>query len=205
VALADAGVEAFLAVDPQLPTGSFLQAGSAIVADRGANARLSARDLPRTLEAAALLVSGYALLQEDSHAAASAALERVRARWIAVDAASHRLVTPGFYELTAGANVLLANEAEARALTRLDPERAVVELGSRYELVCIKLGADGAIATLAGRLQRSSPPVRLAATAVGSGDAFAAGLLLGLARGLGIEDALDLGCRLGCRAVASSM
>jgi ribokinase len=203
-AIADGGIEPFLAVDPELPTGTFLQAGSAIVADRGANARLAPDDIPPTLEAGAVLVSGYVLLHDDSRAAARAALERANAGWVAVDVASRDLVGPDFHELAAGVSVLLADDAEARALTGLDPEPAVVELGGRYRLACIKLGADGAVAALDGRVLRGSPPGRLPVGAPGAGDAFAAGLLLGLARNLALDAALDLGCRLGFQAIAES-
>jgi len=49
-----------------------------MVADRGANARLSADDLPPRLEADAVLVSGYVLFHPGSQSAALAALERAQ-------------------------------------------------------------------------------------------------------------------------------
>lgn len=54
--LARTGIEALLEVDPELPTGTTVYVGDAVVADRGANVRLEAPELP---DARATLVSGY--------------------------------------------------------------------------------------------------------------------------------------------------
>src|SRR5581483_11738667 len=131
------GVEAVLAVDRSMPTGSMLvvhEAGERwVVADRGANQAMAPGDLPTRIEADAVLVSGYLLLQRGSSAAARAALERARARYVAIDA---------FFEATAAATVLLANRREARVLSGLDGEDAAEALARRYPVVCVKLGGD---------------------------------------------------------------
>jgi sugar/nucleoside kinase (ribokinase family) len=163
-ALRAAGVEALLAVDERLPTGTFAEAGDAIVADRGANAALAPADLPEPLEAGAVLVSGYTLRNDDTRAAAEAAVRRARARYVATIAVE-----------CAGANVLFANAAEAAALTGLEPEPAAVELAQRYEIVCVTLGAEGALSAAEGRVERIPP---LGPDVTGGGDAFAAAFLL---------------------------
>ncbi len=186
-ALDEAGVRAQLTVDPDLPTGTVVYTGQGVVADRGATARLSPKDLPRRLEAGAVLVSGYALLQDDTHAAARAAIERARAGWIAVDVASatliERLGAEQALERTRGASVLLANEHEARALTGSEARDAVLQLGARYRLVCVKLGPRGALAAYEGGLLEAAAPHVLEHGVAGAGDAFAAGLLVALVRG----------------------
>ena len=92
--LADAGVELLVALDAHAPTGCVVDfGGSTVVADPGASARLVPDDVPATLTAGAVLVSGYSLLQAGPEAAARAALERARTAWLAVDAASANLVT----------------------------------------------------------------------------------------------------------------
>ena len=106
------------------PTGTFLEAGTgaqrAIVADRGANAFLRPDDLG-DLTGAAVLVSGYVLLHDDTFDAGRAALEHAAADFIAVDAGSARLVTRvGAHTAVArmlGANAIFADAAEAKALT----------------------------------------------------------------------------------------
>jgi len=92
-ALAPAGVDPLLARDAELRTGCVVVVGgTSVVADPGASARLAPGDLPETLEAGAVLVSGYSLLQPGAEAAARRALERARTNLLAVDAASPHLV-----------------------------------------------------------------------------------------------------------------
>jgi sugar/nucleoside kinase (ribokinase family) len=124
VALEDSGVEARLARDGDLPTGTAIALSAAVVADRGANARLSTDDLPSPLQGDALLVSGFALFQEGSRDAALAALESFTGEWTAVDLASPRLARADF-----DARVVFATPAEAKAVPRLE---------NRFEIVCIK-------------------------------------------------------------------
>ena len=91
--LAAAGVEVLLARDDGGAHRMRVVVGaSSIVSDPGASARLAPDDLPKTLEAGAVLVSGYSLLQTGPEAAARAALERAQTGWLAVDAASASLV-----------------------------------------------------------------------------------------------------------------
>jgi len=122
--LEDNGVDARLARDSELRTGTAIALHQAVVADRGANARLSAEDLPSPLHGDALLVSGFALFQEGSRDAALEALERFDGEWTAVDLASPRLARADF-----DARVVFATAAEAKAVPRL---------ASRFEVVCLK-------------------------------------------------------------------
>ena len=207
--LAAAGVEARLATDAERPTGTFLEAGTgvrrAIVADRGANAGLNTADLGE-LSAAAVLVSGYVLLHDDSAEAGRAALGQASADWIAVDAGSARLVTrvgAGVaLERMHGANAIFANGDEARALTGETGEAAAAVLAGRFMLVCVKLGADGAIASLDGVTERRPAPERLRHGAAGAGDALAGVLLASLVRGGSLGAALERACAAGTHAAA---
>ena len=205
--LAAARVEVLLARDEAAPTGSVVVlGGSAIVADPGASALLAPEDLPEPLEARAVLVSGYSLLQAGPEAAARAALARARTAWLAVDAASANLVAAfgvdRFYEATAPAGVVLANDEEAFALTGLHGEAAALELGRRYRVACVKLGSEGAVAASAGVTARVTVPPMEGASTLGAGDSFAAGLLLALAGGAELAAALQAGCDAAGAALA---
>lgn len=197
--LAAAGVEPLLARDEEARTGCVvIVGGTSIVADPGASARLAPEDLPATLEAKAVLVSGYTLLQPGPEAAARAALERARTDHLAVDAASARLIAAfgvgRFLEATAAAGVLLANAEEARTLTGLDAAEAAPALARHYRVVCVKLGRAGAIAATGGELVRASvEPVDRVDT-IGAGDAFAGAFLVALSRGQDLAGALRTGC-----------
>lgn len=207
--LVDAGVEPRLAIDAAHPTGTFLEAGTgaqrAVVADRGANAFLHADDLG-DLTADAVLVSGYVLLHDDTFDAGRAALEHAAADWIAVDSGSARLVTRiGAHTALAralGANAIFADADEAEALTGETGEAAAAVLAERFRLVCVKLGADGAIASLDGVTERRLPPERLEHGAAGAGDALAGVLLAGLLLGRSLGDALEQACAAGTQAAA---
>ena len=118
------GVDVAIARDEELPTGIAVALEDAVVASRGANARLSVADLPSPLRGDALLVSGFALFQEGSREAAHAALERFDGPWAAVDLASPRLATLDF-----DARVVFATKAEAAAVRGLE---------DRFEIVCLK-------------------------------------------------------------------
>lgn len=208
-ALAASGIEAHLARDPDLPTGAVValrgDESISIVADRGANARLSPADVPDPLEGDAVLVSGFALFQSGSADAARAALERFTGDWAAVD-----LATPG---LAAGAdldrvardvNVLFATAEEAKAVTGATPEEAARALASRFPIVCVKLGEEGALAAHGDRVQRHDATPVVGTSTFGAGDAFAAAFLVSLARGDSVAKALEGACEAGARAVQAA-
>lgn len=111
-----AAVETRLAIDPELPTGTYVELASGVVhADRGANAALSLDDvLP--LDADAVLLSGSVDVP---------LLEHVDARWRAF------VCTPRTREVPAAANIVFANDEEAARLDLGDREIVVVTHGPR--------------------------------------------------------------------------
>jgi sugar/nucleoside kinase (ribokinase family) len=206
------GVDAALVHDPGVPSGTMLvvfEAGErSMVADRGANAHLAPSDLPPQLEAGAVLVSGYLLLQGGARQAGIEAIHRSRAEWIAVEAASWPLVEAvgpdGFDELAGGATVVLANEREAETLTGRGPVAAARALGERYRVACVKRGAGGAVMVLDGRVYESVPEAVEERDSTGAGDAFDGVLLSSLARGIEPDESLREACRAGARVAASA-
>jgi sugar/nucleoside kinase (ribokinase family) len=189
-ALQERGVGSEFSVDLEVATGTFLVVDGEIRADRGANARFSPDDLPDLLEADVVLVSGYL-----PGPTVAKALERAEGTWLAL--------APAFLDpLPSGANAILVDNVEALRITGSAPEEAARMLGERFRLACVTCGADGAVAVLDGRIAtRRSEPVDNASQ-VGAGDAFAAGLLVALARGTGLRAALDAGCGLGAAVAA---
>lgn len=205
------GVEPALVIDPAADTGTMLvvhEPGErSMVADRGANGRLAPDDLPERIEAKAVLVSGYALLFEPTFAAASAALERARARFVAVDAASWPMVrdfgVDRFFDVTRPANTILVNEREAEVLTGRRGDDAADVLAERFSVVCVKLGEAGAVMSWEGLVIRyGAVPIR-ELDPTGAGDAFDGVLLAQLAAGRSPGDALHAACRAGASVAAS--
>lgn len=209
--LQEHGVEAALSIDPDVRTGTLfvarLEGERSMVADRGANARVSAADLPASLEAGAVMVSGYLLFHPSSEPAGMAALERAKADHVAIEASSWPLVEAygpdRFFEATSAATVLLANEAEAHALTGLDTEAGAGALARRFAIVCVKLGSAGALLATEGRLLRSAAPDIEERDTTGAGDAFDGAFLAALVRGADPLQALEAGCAAGASAAAS--
>jgi ribokinase len=155
-------------------TGTFLFNGGAISVDRGVSRAVA---LPDVIEADVVLVSGYLPAET-----IEAALARTRAPWAALDAARLEALPPG-------GSAVVANEDAARRLTGLQAEEAAHALSRGRRLACVTLGARGAVAVLDGRVERLEPAA-VAADSPGTGDVFAATLLVALARGAELAEAL---------------
>jgi sugar/nucleoside kinase (ribokinase family) len=189
------GVDARLAVDPELPTGVAADVDGRPAVDRGATARLVPGDLDGLLDVDVVLISGHLLGFPETRPAAAAALSARGPAWRAVDGGV-RTHDPGLLD---GADALfLAAEPES------DPEPLARAAGERQRLVCVTLGEAGAVGVLDGELARAAPPVVHPGPARGAGDAFAAGVLVALASGHGLEDALVAGCALGAAAAGAT-
>lgn len=212
-ALAERGVDPALTMEDGAPSGTMLvvvEAGErSMVADRGANARFTAGDLPPTLDAGAVLVSGYLLLQEPTTGTGLAAIGRATAPFVAVEASSWPLVEAFGAErfLTetsdAGATVLLANEREVEVLVGVSGTDAARALGERYRVACVKLGEKGAAMSFDGSLVEIGAEAVVEVDATGAGDAFDGVLLGALARGAEPDDALRRACHAGALVAAS--
>jgi ribokinase len=207
-----AGVDARLAVGPDLPTGTCVvlvgpDGERTMVPDAGANDALRDEDLADELLAPGghLHVAGYALLREGSRPAARAAIGRAleAGMTVSVDPSSSALLSPEFLDWADGAGLLLPNVPEAEALTgESDQERAGRALAERFDEVVVTLGADGALWTDGHDVIRApAAPVGAVEDSTGAGDAFAAGLLAARLAGAGVSEALASGCSLAARAV----
>jgi ribokinase len=205
------GVEPALAIDAEADTGAMLvvhEPGErSMVADRGANGHLSPDDLPETLEATAVLVSGYTLLFEPTFAAGRRALERAAARFVAVDGASWPMLrtfgAERFFETTKLVNTIFVNDREAEVLTGRRGEAAADVLGERFTVVCVKLGEAGAVMSWEGLVIRTAGVPVSELDSSGAGDAFDGVLLAQLAAGRSPGDALQAACRAGAAVAAS--
>ncbi|WP_019532807.1 1-phosphofructokinase family hexose kinase [Paenibacillus ginsengihumi] len=101
------------------------------------------------------------------------------------------------FGIEAGPDMIKPNEAEASALAggscRTGEERLQLlnRLAARgIRCAVLSLGAQGAIASVDGTLYRVKPPPLQAVNAVGSGDAFVAGLAAAWVRGLPPQESL---------------
>ena len=92
-------------------------------------------------------------------------------------------------------DILFANQAEIEALAGVGHlETAVDAFAGKVETVVVTRGEHGALATRAGeRAEVPAQPVGQVLDTTGAGDLFAAGFLVGYARGKSLEDSLRLG------------
>ena len=92
-------------------------------------------------------------------------------------------------------NILFANEAEILAMGGVPHlETAVAAIAPKVETLVVTRGAAGALAVRGGeRAEVRAEPVTEVVDTTGAGDLFAAGFLLGTARGKSLEDSLRLG------------
>jgi sugar/nucleoside kinase (ribokinase family) len=96
-------------------------------------------------------------------------------------------------------NVLFASAEEAKAVTGAAPDEAARALVSRFTIVCVKPGEEGALAAHGDGLQRHDATPIVGGSAFGVGDAFAAAFLVPLGRGDFVGQALEGACEAGAR------
>ena len=92
-------------------------------------------------------------------------------------------------------DILFANEAEIQALAGVQHlGDAVAAYSGKVETLIVTLSERGALATRGGeQAEVPAEPIARLVDTTGAGDLFAAGFLVGEARGLGLERSLKLG------------
>ncbi|HEU5285202.1 MAG TPA: adenosine kinase [Sphingomicrobium sp.] len=92
-------------------------------------------------------------------------------------------------------DILFANEVEIQAMAGLPHlETAIAAYCDKVETLVVTRSEKGALATRGGeRAEVPAEPVKEVVDTTGAGDLFAAGFLVGEARGLGLEKSLRLG------------
>lgn len=217
--LANTGVQVRTRIDGQRSTGTVVvivdpTGERTMVPDPGANVSLAPQDIPDELFVpdAHLHLSGYTLLNQGSRLAGLSALDlaRLRRMTTSIDPASvGPLLDIGVadaLEWMSGADILLANEDEARALSgETDAVAAGAFLATRFATVVIKRGAAGAMAWKDGAGPVSSPATSLQVRdTTGAGDAFAAGFLAASTTGADIVACLARGNQFSGRCVGAT-
>jgi len=158
-----------------------------LAADRGASATLDVADLDwRLLDKARLLhLTTYSFVTTPCCEAALAAIRRVGGHggMISLDASAYSVLrelgASRFRELTQGVHILFANIEEGKELTgEPEPDGILHALAETCEVVALKLGAEGAMATAHGEKATCPAPSVDAIDTTGAGDAFAAAFVV---------------------------
>jgi sugar/nucleoside kinase (ribokinase family) len=172
----------------------------------GANAALTAEDIPRAaLETASVIyVGGYLVLPSlrADELAERFSVARRHGATIVLDVvvpADKEVSLDDVRDLLPLTDYFLPNEDEARALTgKTEPDRqaeALVSCGAGT--VMVKMGERGVLVRSAGEAFELPAPTVDVVEPSGAGDAFAAGLVLGILEGWDLEDQARIASVLG--------
>jgi sugar/nucleoside kinase (ribokinase family) len=178
----------------------------------GAANQLYADDIDEALIGASQIVylEGYLFDPSDARRAfaKAAGLAHASSRLIGITLSDsfvverHRGELLGFIE--GQADIVLANEAELAALFETeDFDAAAAKLAAIVEIAAVTRGEHGSV-VIAGdeRVTVAAYPVAKVIDTTGAGDQYAAGFLLGVARGLTLEEAGKLGSLAASEVIA---
>ncbi|MFA4892743.1 adenosine kinase [Brevundimonas sp.] len=180
----------------------------------GAANQLAVADIDADLIGASAIVylEGYLFDPAPARAAfeAAAAAAHAAGRKVAITLSDTFVVARWRTELLAfieaSADIVLANEGELHALFETeDFDQAAAHLGRIVEIAAVTRGAAGSVVFGEGgaeRVEVAAVPVAKVVDTTGAGDQYAAGFLLGLARGLSLEDAGKLGSLAAAEVIA---
>jgi sugar/nucleoside kinase (ribokinase family) len=178
----------------------------------GAANQLGPEDIDADLIAASeiLYLEGYLFDPAPARAAfeAAAAAAHAAGRKVAITLSDTFVVARWRAELLAfieaSADIVFANDSELTALFETDDfDAAADKLASMVEVAAVTRGAEGSV-ILSGdqTVAVAAFPVDKVLDTTGAGDQYAAGVLLGLARGLSFEDAGKLGSLAASEVIA---
>ena len=178
----------------------------------GAANQLQAADIDADLIGASAIVylEGYLFDPAPARAAfeAAAAAAHAAGRKVAITLSDTFVVARWRAELLAfieaSADIVLANEGELAALFETDDfDAAASSLAAMVEVAAITRGDAGSVVVRGDeRVVIAVVPVDKVVDTTGAGDQYAAGFLLGLARGLSLEDAGKLGSLAAAEVIA---
>jgi sugar/nucleoside kinase (ribokinase family) len=178
----------------------------------GAANQLAASDINTALigDSAIVYLEGYLFDPAPARAAfeAAAAAAHAAGRKVAITLSDTFVVARWRAELldfiAASADIVLANEGELGALFETEDFDAAAErLAAMVEVAAITRGAEGStIISGDARVSVAAYPVDKVVDTTGAGDQYAAGFLLGVARGLPLEQSGKLGSLAASEVIA---
>ncbi len=99
------------------------------------------------------------------------------------------------------ADIVFANEEEAKAFTGKEGVEALNEIGKTADIVVVKIGKDGSLVKKGDDVYKIEGVKARAVDTTGAGDMYAAGFLYGLSKGYGMKVCGDLGSYFAARVV----
>jgi sugar/nucleoside kinase (ribokinase family) len=178
----------------------------------GAANQLGVEDIDTAViaDSAVVYLEGYLFDPAPARAAfeAAAAAAHAAGRKVAITLSDTFVVARWRAELLAfieaSADIVLANEGELGALFETDDfDAAAARLAGLVEIAAVTRGAEGSV-IISGdqRVSVAAYPVDKVVDTTGAGDQYAAGFLLGVARGLTLEQSGRLGSLAASEVIA---
>lgn len=172
----------------------------------GASAELSANDItPNLLEGWDIFyVEGY-LVANPTMLDKAIATAKAQGMEIAIDMASYNVVEENRDYLNKlikeNIDIVFANEAEAKALTGLEPEEALHQIASLCKIAVVKVGAKGAYIQQGNEIVSIEPIKANVIDTTGAGDLWAAGFLAGYAKGDNLKKCGTMGAIIAANVI----
>lgn len=124
---------------------------------------------------------------------------------VAVDLASYNVVEENrdSFEkiISTYADIVFANEDEARAFSGMPVSEALDYLSGLCEIAVVKTGANGSLLKKADEIVRIDAVPVVCNDTTGAGDLYASGFLYGFAKGAGLEKCGKFGSLLAARVI----
>jgi len=95
------------------------------------------------------------------------------------------------------ADIIFANEDEAKAMTGHDPEEAVNHIAQWCDVAIVKIGKEGSLIKTGGELFKINSEKANVIDTTGAGDLYASGFLFGLLNEISINECGRIGSLLG--------
>jgi sugar/nucleoside kinase (ribokinase family) len=172
----------------------------------GAAVELTATDLkPEFFKGYDLLhIEGY-LLQNYSLIETACDMAKKNGLKVSLDLASFNVVEAHRDFLTyiskEFADIIFANEDEAKAMTGHMPEDAVHHIAQWCDVAVVKIGKDGSLVKTGGELYKIGAVKANVIDTTGAGDLYASGFLFGLLNEISINECGRIGSMLGKQVI----
>ena len=149
-------------------------------------------------------IEGY-LVQNQELISKAARLAKEAGCIISIDMASYNVVESNdafFHNLVENyVDIVFANETEAKAFTKMEPQEAIVELSKYCKIAVVKVGKAGSMVRSGDEYHFIEPWPAMPIDATGAGDTYAAGFLYAHSLGMPLKVCGEVGSIIAAKVV----
>ena len=149
-------------------------------------------------------IEGY-LVQNQELISKAARMAKAAGCTISIDMASYNVVESNntfFHNLVENyVDIVFANETEAKAFTKKEPQEAIVELANLCKIAVVKVGKAGSMIKSGNEYHFIEPWPAKPIDATGAGDTYAAGFLYAHSLGLPLKVCGEIGSIIAAKVV----